>query len=402
MDPLVSVVIPCHNGFPFLPEALASVARQQAGDLEIIVVDDGSTDGSPAWAEQQPGVTVLRQPCRGPSAARNAGIRAARGHFIALLDSDDWWPDYKLRLQLTWMALRPALQVVHGRVRWRPEPGSALPDLNWETPDARLPMINLGAGLYRRGVFDRAGPLDESLRFAEDVDFFLRVREKDLPLVVLRDVTLEYRIHPGGMTAGPAPTGLGMQDALMRSIRRRRAAGLTAPLAPWNSFDEFAAPTISVVIPVWNGERFLHQAIQSVLAQTMAPDEIIVADDGSTDGSLRIAAGFGDRVRLLPAAHQGVSATRNRGVNAARGSLIAFLDADDLWLDDKLERQLACFRDNPGADIVYGWVEQFDHASGVARLPQSGQFPSACLFRRGAWIRTGPFAESLRAGEFID
>ena len=103
---------------------------------------------------------------------------------------------------------------------------------------------------------------------------------------------------------------------------------------------------VSVVIPVYNGERFLAQAIESVLGQTWREVEVIVVDDGSSDHSGEIARRFAP-VRCLRQDNAGQAAARNRGAAAATGRFLAFLDADDLWLADKLERQLTAFRSAP-------------------------------------------------------
>ena len=93
---------------------------------------------------------------------------------------------------------------------------------------------------------------------------------------------------------------------------------------------------ISCIVPVFNGERYLAEALDSILAQTWRPLEVIVVDDGSTDGTAHIAAGYGAEVSYIHQANAGPAAARNRGLDAARGEFIAFLDADDLWHKDKL------------------------------------------------------------------
>ena len=101
-----------------------------------------------------------------------------------------------------------------------------------------------------------------------------------------------------------------------------------------------APEPISVVIPVFNGERFLAEAIESVAAQTLPPEEIIIVDDGSTDASPAIAGSF-SKVRLIRQPNTGGAAARNAGIGAARSDLVAFLDQDDLWAPRKLELQAA-------------------------------------------------------------
>ena len=113
------------------------------------------------------------------------------------------------------------------------------------------------------------------------------------------------------------------------------------------------APAFTVVIPCYNGARYLEAALRSALDQSYPPLEILVIDDGSTDGSRAIARSFWPRVECLEQAHQGPSAARNLGTARARGDFIAFLDADDLWMADKLTRQAKMLQASPDLDLVY-------------------------------------------------
>src|SRR4051794_10354756 len=94
-------------------------------------------------------------------------------------------------------------------------------------------------------------------------------------------------------------------------------------------------PTVSVIVPAYNYERYLSLAIESALAQTHSPLEVIVVDDGSTDDTPRVLAAYGDRIRAIRQPNQGAGAARNTGIAASRGDYLAFLDSDDLWRRDK-------------------------------------------------------------------
>ena len=168
---------------------------------------------------------------------------------------------------------------------------------------------------------------------------------------------------------------------------------------------------VSVVIAVYNGERYLEAAIRSALGQTAPPDEIVVVDDGSADESARIARAFGPPVRCLSEPHRGVSAALNRGVEQARGTFLAFLDADDLWIEDKLARQLDALAADPSLDAVFGHVEQFPSPelppSERPRLDERlrvapGYLAGALLIRAEAFHRVGPFDPNWQIGNFID
>ena len=166
-------------------------------------------------------------------------------------------------------------------------------------------------------------------------------------------------------------------------------------------------PTVAIVLPFRNYERTLEAAIRSVLGQTYRALDLLLIDDGSTDASGEVARRYSPPARYLRRAHGGAGAARNTGVAHAESELIAFCDADDLWAESKLERQMAVFREDPGIDVVFGSVSEF-WASGrpeglrPAREGVPGALPSAMLIRRAAFERVGPFAEGWRIGEWAE
>jgi len=117
---------------------------------------------------------------------------------------------------------------------------------------------------------------------------------------------------------------------------------------------------ISVVIPSYNYARFVREAIDSALAQTYPPLEVIVVDDGSTDATPEVLASYGDRIRVIRQRNEGVARARNAGIATARGDYVAFLDADDVWHPRKLELQIARFDGDPSLGLVHCGVEMFD------------------------------------------
>jgi glycosyltransferase involved in cell wall biosynthesis len=116
-------------------------------------------------------------------------------------------------------------------------------------------------------------------------------------------------------------------------------------------------PSISVVIPVHNGELYLAEAVDSALAQTHRPAEVVVVDDGSTDGTAEVAAGLGAAVRYVHQRNRGPGGAMNRGVALARGEYVAFLSADDVWEPEKLAGQMAALVADPSLDLVFGHVQ---------------------------------------------
>lgn len=160
-------------------------------------------------------------------------------------------------------------------------------------------------------------------------------------------------------------------------------------------------PSISVIIPVYNGERFLAEAIRSVLEQTLPPDEIIVVDDGSTDGSATVAAQH-EGVCVLQQLNRGPGAALNLAIEHASGQLLAFLDADDRWLADKLEKQVAALMADPTLDMIFGHVRQFHDTDSPTGEAQAGISRCAMLVHRVAFDRVGPFTERFDVHEFAD
>jgi glycosyltransferase involved in cell wall biosynthesis len=167
-----------------------------------------------------------------------------------------------------------------------------------------------------------------------------------------------------------------------------------------------APPLLSVILPVHNGERYLAEAIESVLAQTYRPLELIVVDDGSTDASGGIARRYG--VRLVRQPHGGTAAARNAGVDASRGALLAHMDADDLWEPGKAALQAATLAAEPNLDAVSGQLLEFhspdlpDEARGRLRPPRvrmPGHLLQAMTFRRDAHLRVGLFESCWTIGQ---
>ena len=170
-------------------------------------------------------------------------------------------------------------------------------------------------------------------------------------------------------------------------------------------------PLVSVIVPAYNCERYLAEALESILGQTHERVEVIVVDDGSTDGTAAVAGSFA-RVRYFHQANAGIGAARNRGAELAEGDLLAFLDADDCWVVDKLALQIAALRKDPNLDMVFGQARQLHDGAewerGVAEQQcdaadlMPGIVPGTLLLGRDSFWRVGPFRSDCKVGEFID
>ncbi len=168
---------------------------------------------------------------------------------------------------------------------------------------------------------------------------------------------------------------------------------------------------ISVMIGAYNAEPYLAEAIESVFAQTHQPLELIVIDDGSTDGTAVVAQAYGDRLSFAQQENGGNGAARNRALQLANGNYFAFLDADDRFTPRKLELQLAALDADPALDVVFGHVQEFvspEIAADVKvqiRKPapvSPWTSPNLMLIRRESFDRVGLFSASLRVGVTVD
>ena len=384
------------------------------------MVDDGSTDDTERIAAGF-GNTIryLRQPRRGPGPARNRGVKACGSDLIGFLDADDLWPKERLGLCLSLFVQSPSLQAAVGLTRLlgltvSPEGGRA-----YVPYGAPFLSFNVAGWLLRRSVFDRVGFFDETVGVSEDADWVLRLREANLDLTVLDQVVLLHRRHSGNLTLGKGLKELGFLEVLKKSIDRRRKTAGSAPALPplaerlpktVRDSLRRTSPLVSVIIPVRNGERFLADAVRSVIEQEYRPLEIIIVDDGSTDGSRALLCSY-PQARYIHQDHQGIAAARNNGVRNAHGSFLAFLDQDDFWTPGKLDKQVGYLLKNPEIGYVVGWqkIRMVPGTPAPTWLkrellcePHAGLLPGTMVVRREIFDRVGFFNAAYRLADDFD
>ncbi len=221
---LISIVIPAYNGAAFLESALHTVGDQNVPDVEVVLIDDGSTDELGSLARKHSGqARYIRQEHCGPAAARNRGVLESRGEFIAFLDIDDLWTRGQLPRLLQAFQSCPEAGIAQGLMR---QVLSAPDGSCFQTAAYRLPY--LGSCLFRRWVFDQCGLFDERMWQGEDYDFIFRCWENDVPKIDVDNVSLLYRRHPGNVTRGN--TNPAHLLVLKRRIERIKS-GLVDPAA---------------------------------------------------------------------------------------------------------------------------------------------------------------------------
>lgn len=223
-SPLVTVIIPCFNGERFLGEAVASIKRQGYPRIEILIVDDGSTDNSASIAGAMgASITYVYQDNKGLPGARNTGLDHARGELITFLDVDDVYSDNKIELQVGLFEKDPGLGIVAGRLQKtqfaRHENGRPV-FIPYEAP---APALKMDCALIRRGVFDTVGRFDESRTYCDDWDWFMRAREGGVKFQMHEEVVTEYRRHESNMTNNADIGNRHTLQMLKNSLERRRS-----------------------------------------------------------------------------------------------------------------------------------------------------------------------------------
>lgn len=224
-DPHLSVIIAVFNHERYLGEAIRSVLDQDYDDLEIIVVDDGSTDGSAETAAGFEGVRVIRQQNTGHGGALNKGVANARGELISFLDADDLWEPGTLASRVSRFEDDPELQLSHGMLVEFVSPELASEGMTFRRADGKPKQGPVcGTVIIRRTAWDRIGPLDESLRLGSFIDWVNRAREAGLKTCVHNDVLLRRRIHDDNVTTRRLDSRSDYAKLAKRALDRKRRA----------------------------------------------------------------------------------------------------------------------------------------------------------------------------------
>jgi len=219
MEPSVSVIVAVKDGAQYLPEALASVRRQTAAAIDLVVVDARSRDDSRAIAAGF-GATIVDQRDGGLGAAWNLGLDAAACPLVAFIDSDDVWTDDAIALRAAALAEGPEAGICHGAVRHFTDRAEAGRPLRRAAMDADHVAPIPGTMLFRREVFGRVGRFDPGLALSADADWIARAVSLGIGMVRIPQVVLLKRLHGANLTHGVAT----VQSELLTVLRRKIAA----------------------------------------------------------------------------------------------------------------------------------------------------------------------------------
>ncbi|MDZ4770958.1 MAG: glycosyltransferase [Chloroflexota bacterium] len=359
----VSVIIPVHNGAVFLPDAIQSVRAQNYSPIEIIVVDDGSTDATADVASSLgDDVHLIRQPKRGVSAARNVGFAAASGDLIAFLDADDLLTPGTIAAEVGCFESNPDIDMVGGYMQLIPLLGADGAAVHAPTMIRNIPQltVQMGCALFRSALVERVGGFDETLSYAEDVDWHLRAEESGIRRAILHRVTLLYRRHPANATQR---TSYAVMQEHYKAVLRRASArrGETVEqVQDWYGDlvpRAFAPLTVSVVITLDDDQSAALAALVSLARQDCLPDEVIVITSRLTDAASAALAPLHGRVRVI--APRADTAPYNQGAAAASSTIIAFLKQSDRWHPSVICTQINILGQHPEIDYLLCKAEIF-------------------------------------------
>ena len=222
--PLLSVIVPAYNAAQFIADAIDSILDQRYQNLEIIVVDDGSSDGTGSVLPRaESRLRYLRQENRGPAGARNQGLSMARGELISFLDADDLWPANAIDVLTRYLGDHRDVDIAMGRLQYARHVPSSAPGKSRLDPFAEpCVSLSLDAGVFRRAVFKKVGHFDVGMQTSEDIDWFMRAREAGIAIHVVPDVVLLYRRHDQNLTQDRDVSHSDFARALKKSLDRRR------------------------------------------------------------------------------------------------------------------------------------------------------------------------------------
>ncbi len=369
MTKILSVIIPTYNRAAYIEEAISSVLSQELPKdykIEVIVIDDGSTDETEKIIKHF-GKKIIYKKIKHsgkPAVARNVGLKLAKGEFIAFQDSDDVWPEKKLKIQLPYFDDKNVV-MTFGQAEIINSAGKnlgkkvidelSMPDVTTYEALLKTNLVSTLTVMLRREVLDKAGYFNEADKFRgiEDYELWLRIAAAYPGGLRYIDQTLaKYRTHNNNISnVSQVESLLKIREVLYEQQQLRlsdfqleqveEALVRTEENISRQLNLENGQPQISVVMSVFNGGKFLRPAIDGILSQTFTDFEFIIINDGSKDNSRQLIESYTDpRIRLINQSNRGLVYSLNKGVKIARGRFIARQDADDISLPSRLEKEL--------------------------------------------------------------
>lgn len=438
-EPKVSVIIPVYNVEDYLRECLDSVCGQTLKEIEIICVDDGSTDGSleilKEYAAKDCRMTVMKQENSGSGKSRNNGINSAKGEFVAFMDSDDFYPSNKTLEKMYNTAHRHNVNICGGSLNQLKD-GKILTDAKlfedgytFEREgiiDYKDYQFDYG---YWRFIYKQKFLVENQLYFPDylrqqDPPFFIKAMAVSERFYALTEATYVYRVShkkvswterkvldmfKGLEDSFRYSKEFGLENLHIKQVQRINSWTFRTALAEMIKYDSVRQQVrqafltidkhilskqnivvefdpiyeacieqpdiVSVIVPVYNVEKYLPRCLDSILAQTLKNIEIICVNDGSTDGSFQILNQYATkdkRIHIINKKNGGLSSARNVGIENAHCPYIYFIDSDDWIAFETLEKAVAKMTGiidfvSFGANIINEGIKEDDNGLVISR-----------------------------------
>jgi glycosyltransferase involved in cell wall biosynthesis/SAM-dependent methyltransferase len=425
---LVSAIVSTYNSERFLQGCLQDLENQTIADkLEIIVVNSGSQENEEAIVRQFQQrynniVYIKTEQREGVYAAWNRAVKAARGRFLTNANTDDRHREDALEIMANTLLASPDIALVYGDQICTDTPNGTFANhhatLMAKRPDFSRERLLFGCcvgsqPMWRKSLHNEFGYFDETLTCAADWDFWLRISNKYKFKHVPEFLGLYYH-NKDGIEHGRKIQGLYERYV----VGKRYGTPYISVIALYNTRDN---PLVSVIMPAYNAAEYIAEAIESVLIQNYRNFELVVVDDGSTDNTKDVIAGFKDeRIKYFHQKNSGLATTHNEGIKKSKGTFLIKLDSDDMMTPDFIARHLQQFQEHPEADLVYcddclidendkpirviERREYSDRKSLIRDLFRCGfpVVPFRTCIRRSVFDKIGLFDESLLIGEDYD
>ena len=453
--PKVSIVVPVYNGANYMRQAIDSALSQTYHNIEVIVVNDGSSDnGETAAIAKTYGnrIQYLEKENGGCASALNFGIQTMRGDYFSWLSHDDVYLPEKIECQIRLLcSLSDRTTILYGGYELidsesRPIT-SVRPDAVHSTDKLNIPLFPLMRGLLHgcsmlvpSRYFREVGVFDESLPSTQDYALWFQFL-RAAPIYYDSRILIKSRVHAeqgthkvakhidecnelwsGFLKKLTTDEMVRMEDTPYRFLSKtatflsktpyNRAQRMAASMAE----DALKATIVSVIIPFFNRIDLTIEAVESVRAQTHQSFEVILVDDGSTDDlkPLQELMLGDDRIKYVSQERGGPAKARNVGVALAKGQYIAFLDSDDLWYPNKLAEQLSFMEEND-LSLSHTSYERIDLRGGVINSVSSGKFAGSVfpaiiagcpiamptVMGLSSLLKRNPFPEEFEIGEDV-
>jgi glycosyltransferase involved in cell wall biosynthesis len=443
-NPKVSIIIPVYNGSNYLREAIDSALAQTYKNTEIIVVNDGSTDeGKTDEICKSYGnkIRYFKKENGGVSSALNMGIEKMQGEYFSWLSHDDVYYPNKIEEQVKVLdKLEDKNTVLYSNVEYIDENSETIFKTEYEKEfsiqtlsNGVFPVFcgypNGCSMLIPKKCFEKVGTFDEELKTANDYDMWFRLFQK-CPIQFTPKTLIKYRFHNNqGTKIAPEESRLAESEKVwIRAIKvleksevesfgvepvkfyydlakRMKEAGKerTYKLAMKRAeeYYEEKGPIVSVIMPCYNSDKYLREAIDSILEQTFSNFELIVVDDGSTDKTWETIQEYKKKDFRIVATknlhNKGIPGGMNTGLDFCRGTYITRMDSDDISLPSRFEKQITFLKEND----EYGFCSVNMLAFGKINSPALYKEQNAPLEWLFFWSNPVPSAAAMYRAEII-